>query len=59
MGNVMKKNFLNIAEFIDYLDKIGELKRIKEEVSPIIEISKYTDIESKAEGGGKTWGFPF
>ena len=49
----MKKNFLNIAEFIDYLDKIGELKRIKEEVSPIIEISKYTDIESKAEGGGK------
>ena len=49
----MKKKFKNIREFIDTLEEIGELKRIKEEVSPEIEISKYTDIESKKLGGGK------
>ncbi len=49
----MKKNFSNIGEFIEYLDNIGELKRIKDEVWPIIEISKYTDIESKSADGGK------
>ena len=42
----MKKKFKNIREFIDTLEEIGELKRIKEEVSPEIEISKYTDVDA-------------
>ncbi len=49
----MKKRYKNIGEFIKFLDSIGELKRIKEPVSPIIEISKFTDVESKRPDGGK------
>ena len=49
----MKTKFKNIREFIDTLEQLGELTRIKEEVSPEIEISKYTDVESKKLGGGK------
>ena len=49
----MKKNFKNIREFIAELEAIGEVEHIKEEVSPVIEISKITDRESKKVGGGK------
>lgn len=35
------------------LDAAGELVRIKDEVSPIVEISKYADAESKKPDGGK------
>ncbi len=49
----MKTKFKNIREFISELEKLGEVKHIKEEVSPIIEISKFTDVESKKPDGGK------
>lgn len=49
----MKKNFKDIWEFIELLDKLGQLRRIKKAVSPEIEISKITDEESKKENGGK------
>ena len=42
MGSV-KKSYKNIGEFIGALEASGELVRIKEAVSPVIEISKYAD----------------
>ena len=52
MGNV-KTCYKNIEEFIGALEKAGELIRIKDKISPIIEISKITDAESKKPRGGK------
>lgn len=52
MGTV-KKSYKNIGEFIDALETSGELIRIRDEVSPVIEISKYADAESKKPNGGK------
>lgn len=49
----MRKYFKNIHEFIETLEEYGELKRVKEEVSSEIEISKITDAESKKSRGGK------
>lgn len=49
----MKKHFKNLHEFVETLRECGELKTIKEEVSPEIEISKITDAESKKPRGGK------
>ncbi len=43
----------NLREFIHMLEDAGELLRVKEQVSPEIEISKITDSESKKPGGGK------
>ncbi len=43
----------NLREFIELLEKEGELIRVTEAVSPEIEISKITDIESKKPNGGK------
>jgi 4-hydroxy-3-polyprenylbenzoate decarboxylase len=45
--------FQNLREFISALDKAGELKKISNTFSPLIEISKITDQESKSFGGGK------
>jgi 4-hydroxy-3-polyprenylbenzoate decarboxylase len=47
----------NLQHFLDRLDKNGELLKIREEVSPYVEISKYTDRESKKPGGGKALFF--
>ncbi len=49
----MKKGFDNIGEFIAALEGAGELRRVAEEVSAEIGISKITDAESKKPGGGK------
>ena len=49
----MKKRFDSIRDFVNFLDQIGEVKHIREKVSPIIEISKFTDVESKKPDGGK------
>jgi len=46
-------NIKSISDFINLLEKHNELIRIKEEVSPDIEISKITDEQSKAPNGGK------
>jgi 4-hydroxy-3-polyprenylbenzoate decarboxylase len=43
----------SLKEFIDRLDQEGELLRIQESVSPILEIAEITDRVSKQPGGGK------
>ncbi len=49
--------YKNLQDFIAHLDRNGELMRIREEVSPHLEISKYTDRESKKPEGGKALFF--
>ena len=45
--------FYSLTEFIEQLEREGELIRISEPVSPILEISEITDKISKSPGGGK------
>ena len=45
--------YRNQQQFIDLLEKEGELVRIKEYVNPHLEISEITDRISKTPGGGK------
>jgi len=45
--------YKNLQQFIDVLEKEGELVRIKEYVNPKLEISEITDRVSKTAGGGK------
>lgn len=42
--------YTSLSEFVKALDRAGELKRIKTEVSPVLEISEITDRVSKAGG---------
>jgi 4-hydroxy-3-polyprenylbenzoate decarboxylase len=49
--------YKNLKEFIDALDKAGEIRHIRERVSPYLEISQYTDQESKSPNGGKALFF--
>jgi 4-hydroxy-3-polyprenylbenzoate decarboxylase len=42
-----------LNEFVELLDKNGELIRIKEFVNPVLEIAEITDRVSKMPGGGK------
>jgi len=43
----------DLRDWIKTLEKAGELKRIKEEVSPELEITEITDRVSKIGAGGK------
>lgn len=45
--------YANLKQYIDALEKEGELIRIKAFVSPILEIAEITDRECKKTGGGK------
>ncbi|MEO6187934.1 MAG: UbiD family decarboxylase domain-containing protein, partial [Ginsengibacter sp.] len=45
--------YKNLADFIDVLEKEGELIRIKEFVDPKLEIAEITDRISKNNNGGK------
>ncbi len=45
--------FKNLQDFIRALDRAGELRTVTDPVSTHLEISKYTDRESKSPGGGK------
>ncbi len=45
--------YKNLHEFIDRLEREGELLRIKATVNQELEISEITDRMSKSEGGGK------
>ncbi len=49
----MKTYYNNLREFINFLERKGELQRIRTEVSPYLEISRLTDQESKSPHGGK------
>ncbi|HYK34753.1 UbiD family decarboxylase [Alloacidobacterium sp.] len=42
----------DLRDWIKALDKAGELKRIREEVDPILEIAEITDRVSKSTNGG-------
>jgi len=55
----MKKKtaYNNLNDFITELDKAGEVRYIDEAISPILDISKRTDSESKSPGGGKALYF--
>ena len=44
--------YKNLRDFINTLDRAGELKYIRDQVSPRIEISRLTDRESKSPDGG-------
>ena len=46
-------NYESLKEFITRLESEGELVRIAEPVSPILEIAEITDRVSKSPGGGK------
>ncbi len=45
--------YQNLRDFLTALDQAGELKHITQEVSPYLDISKFTDAESKSKDGGK------
>lgn len=49
----MRQNYKSLHEFITRLEEEGELVRIKEEVSPILEITEIADRVSKSPDGGK------
>ncbi len=50
-------SYKNLGEFIARLEKEGELFRIRDEVSPVLEITAITDRMSKSAGGGKALFF--
>ena len=45
--------YYSLSEFIERLECDNELVRIRERVSPILEIAEITDRISKQPGGGK------
>ena len=45
----------SLREFIEQLETQNELIRIKDQVSPILEISEITDRVSKQDRGGKAF----
>ncbi len=47
----------NLGEFIETLEKEDEIKRIGQPVSVNVEISRFTDAESKSPDGGKALYF--
>ncbi|MDL1964462.1 MAG: UbiD family decarboxylase, partial [Deltaproteobacteria bacterium] len=49
--------YKNLKDFLNTLDRAGELKCISHKVSPYLEISKITDKESKSPHGGKALFF--
>ena len=46
-------SYRNLAEFVERLEKAGELLRIKTPVSPELEITEIADRVMKSPGGGK------
>jgi 4-hydroxy-3-polyprenylbenzoate decarboxylase len=53
----MRTSYRNLGEFIAALGKAGELRVVEEPVSTYLEISKFTDSESKSPEGGKALFF--
>ena len=45
-----KPNFYDLKEYINYLEKIGDIKRIKTEVDPILEVTEIADRVIKERG---------
>ena len=49
--------YKDLREFLRRIEKEGELVRIREEVSPILEITEITDRVCKMPKGGKALFF--
>ncbi|HET9086583.1 MAG TPA: menaquinone biosynthesis decarboxylase, partial [Acidobacteriaceae bacterium] len=47
----------DLREWIDVLEKSGEIKHIKHEVSPLLEVAEITDRVSKAGYSGGVSGY--
>lgn len=47
---MLGQNFNDLSSYIDFLDKIGDLKRIKVEVDPVLEISEISSKTIENEG---------
>jgi 4-hydroxy-3-polyprenylbenzoate decarboxylase len=45
--------YRDMREFLDKLDELGELRRVRVEVDPSLEIAEITDRVSKLQSGGK------
>ncbi len=50
---MQKRNFADLRDFVNTLEKEGELLRINARVSPYLEITEITNIVCKSPGGGK------
>lgn len=50
-------SFESLRDFVAHMEVSGELARISEPVSPILEITEITDRVSKSSGGGKALMF--
>ena len=50
--------YTDLRDWINTLDKAGELKRIKQEVNPILEMAEIADRAAKLRRDGKPWGGP-
>jgi 4-hydroxy-3-polyprenylbenzoate decarboxylase len=46
-------SYSSLTEFVEFLEKKGELLRISDEVDPILEITAIADQVSKSPNGGK------
>ena len=46
-------SYSSLNEFVEFLEKKGELVRIKDEVDPVLEITAIADKVSKSPHGGK------
>ena len=53
----MKRWYRNLSEFLQALKSAGELKTVSKPVSHYLDISRYTDAESKSPRGGKALYF--
>src|SRR5947199_5231568 len=49
----MSMPYANLQQFLEALEREGELVRIKEYVNPKLEMAEITDRVSKTTGGGK------
>jgi 4-hydroxy-3-polyprenylbenzoate decarboxylase len=50
--------YKDLREWIEALDRAGELTRVREEVSPILEMAEIADRTAKLRRDGKPWGGP-
>jgi 4-hydroxy-3-polyprenylbenzoate decarboxylase len=53
MKRLPRRGFRNVQAFLEALRSEGELRVVHRHVSPILEVSRLTDEESKSPGGGK------
>ena len=50
--------YKDLREWIERLDRAGELRRIKQPVSPLLEMAAIADRTAKLRRDGKPWGGP-